>query len=71
MTDEQRKRGHDINARAEPLFRELARVDDFIRHLQKRLHDALDKRKKIEAQINDLSDEKAAWYEEILASKED
>ena len=70
MTDEQRRRGHDINARAEPLFHELARVDDYIRYLQKRLYDALDKRKKIKAQISTLSDEKAAWYEEILSSKE-
>lgn len=70
MTDEQRKRGHDINARAEPLFRELARVEEKIRHLRRQLDDALDERDKIETRIELLSDEKSSWWEEIFATME-
>ena len=70
MTDEQRRRGHDIETRAQPLFRELARVEDKIRHLHRQLDDALNERNKIEKRLTLLSEEKAAWYEEILASKE-
>ena len=70
MTDEQRRRGHDINARAEPLFRELARVDDKIRLLRRQLDDALNERNKIETRIELLSDEKSAWWEEIFATME-
>ena len=70
MTDEQRQRGHDINARAQPLFSQLARLNELIRHWQKKLDDTLDEQKKIEKQIALLSEEKAAWYEEIFASKE-
>lgn len=71
MTDEQRKRKHDIEARAQPLFRELARVDEKIRHLRQRLYDALDERKKIESQLAVLSEEKCLWWEEIFKSAED
>lgn len=70
MTDEQRKRGHDINARAEPLFRELARVDDKIRLLRRQLDETLNVRNKIKKQIELISDEKSAWWEEIFASRE-
>lgn len=84
MTDEQRKRGDDINARAEPLFRELARVEETIRHLRKKLYDAQyeqktieaqlvalsDERNKIEKQLNVLSDEKSDWWEEVFAAME-
>ena len=71
MTDEQQRRGRDINARAEPLFRELARVDEKIRYYRQRLFDALDEKKKIEAKLAPLDDEKARWWEEIFASKGD
>lgn len=70
MTDEQRKRGHDIEVRAQPLFRELARVEEKIRHLRRQLDDALDERDKIETRIALLSDEKSAWWEEIFATME-
>ena len=67
MTDEQRRRGHDINARAEPLFRELARVEEKIRHFNKCLNDALSEQRKIEAQLAILSEEKSVWWEEIFS----
>ena len=67
MTDEQRRRGHDINARAEPLFRELARVDDKIMHLRLQLDDALSEQRKIKARLAILSEEKSAWWEEIFS----
>lgn len=70
MTDEQRKRGHDINARAEPLFRELAHVEEKIRHFNKCLNDALSEQRKIEARLELLSEEKSAWYEEIFSARE-
>ena len=70
MTDEQRKRGHDIEVRAQPFFRELARVEENIRHLRQKLNDALDERDKIETRLALLSDEKTAWYEEILSTRE-
>ena len=69
MTDEQRRRGHDIETRAQPLFRELARVEETIRHLRKKLYDAQYEQKKIEAQLAALSDEKSDWWEEVFASK--
>lgn len=70
MTDEQRKRGHDINARAEPLFRELARVDDKIRLLRRQLDETLNVRNKIKKQIELISDEKSEWWEEVFATME-
>ena len=84
MTDEQRKRGHDINARAEPLFRELARVEEIIRHLRQKIYEAQfeqktieaqlvilsDERNKIEKQLAILSDEKSDWWEEVFAAME-
>ena len=69
MTDEQRQRGRDINARAEPLFRELARVEEQIRHLRQKLYDAQDEKKKIEAKLAPLDAEKSAWWEEVFAAK--
>ncbi len=84
MTDEQRKRGDDINARAEPLFRELARVEEIIRHLRQKIYEAQyeqktieaqlvilsDERNKIEKQLAILSDEKSDWWEEVFAAME-
>ena len=84
MTDEQRKRGQDIETRAEPLFRELARVEETIRHLRQKLYDAQDETKKIAVQLGDaqdeqqkiealiavLSDEKSDWWEEVFATME-
>ena len=84
MTDEQRRRGQDIETRAEPLFRELARVEETIRHLRQKLYDAQDEtkkiavqlaalsdeRNKIEKQLNVLSDEKSDWWEEVFAAME-
>lgn len=70
MTDEQRRRGHDIETRAQPLFRELARVEEKIRHLRNNLNAALSEQRKIQARLDLLSDEKSAWYEEIFAATE-
>ena len=84
MTDEQRRRGQDIETRAQPLFRELARVEETIRHLRQKLYDAQyeqkkieaqlaalsDERNKIEKQLNVLSDEKSDWWEEVFAAME-
>lgn len=70
MTDEQRRRGHDIEVRAQPIFRELARVEENILQLNQKLADALDERDKIEARLAILSEEKSAWWEEIFAARE-
>ncbi|MBR4382390.1 MAG: hypothetical protein IKP64_02410 [Selenomonadaceae bacterium] len=67
MTDEQRRRQQDIENRAQPFFRELVRVEDRIRDLRERLFDALDEKKKIEAQLAILSDEKDKLWEEVFA----
>lgn len=84
MTDEQRRRGQDIETRAEPLFRELARVEEIIRHLRQKFDNAqfeqktieaqlvilCDERNKIEKQLAILSDEKSDWWEEVFAAME-
>lgn len=70
MTDQQRKRGHDIEVRAQPLFRELAHVEEKIRPLRRQLDDALNERNKIKKQIELISDEKSAWWEEVFATME-
>ena len=69
LTDEQRQRGRDINARAEPLLRDIARVEEKIRHYRQRLLDAQDEKKKIEAKLAPLDAEKSAWWEEVFATK--
>lgn len=69
MTDEQSRRLRDIENRAQPFFRELIRVEDRIHDLRERLFDALDEKKKIEAQLAILGDEKDELWEEIFAQK--
>lgn len=69
MTEEQSRRQRDIENRAQPFFRELVRIEDRIHDLRERLFDALDEKKKIEAQLAILSDEKDKLWEEIFASK--
>ena len=69
LTDEQKKRGQDIEIRAQPIFYELNRVEEQIRHLRQKLYDAQDKKKRLEAHLAILSDEKSAWWEEIFAAK--
>ena len=67
MTEHQRRRLRDIDNRAQPFFTKLARVEDKIRDLRERLLDAIDEKRKIEAQLKPLSDEKDKVWEEIFA----
>ena len=69
MTDEQRRQMRDIENRAQPFFQKLVRVEDRICDLRERLFDALDEKKKIEAQLSILSDEKDELWAEFFATK--
>lgn len=71
MTDEQRQRMRNIEARAEPLFRELTHVEEQIRYYRQCLFDAQDEKKKIEARIAPLNDEKSNLWTEIFSTTED
>ena len=69
MTEHQRRRLRDIDNRAQPFFTKLARFEDKIRDLRERLLDAIDEKRKIEAQLKPLSDEKDKVWEGIFAQK--